>query len=283
MNFTFATARVTAHNPPFGVQVVFQTTGQNPSFPVQILRDSAGALQTRQKPLPQLGSWGIVLFPRGDLRNGIWLGSYYASKLDALTLTGPSGAAPTDPFIDYEAHYSGAWRLLDGLGNVAQQFADGSWMTFASGVGLPTTYRHTVSAGQEQQAIPFPFSERAPNAPGAFNFEFQHKSGTQVSVDSSGNVAVSGAAGATLTLRFRNISFTLGPSGATLDLPGSETFNITQGGASANDFLVLVSKLLTAFNGHQHSGVSTGLGVTGNPTVVLTANDLKSVVVDVSG
>lgn len=278
MNFLFTTARVTAHNPPFGIQVVFQTTGQNPSFPVTMLRPTAGAYQVHQLPLPQIGSWVVVFFPRGDLRNGICLGAYYPSQLDALTTTQASGASATDPFNEYHASYSGDWWMLDGTGNFSRQFADGSFFVAGSDAALPTVYRHTVDGSQTQQIVALPFSDRVPSPPAAYKFHFETVSGTKFDVDSSGNVAVSGAPGATLTFAFDNISITFGGSGATVTLPGSETFNISQGGGAASDFLVLVSKFITKFNAHTHSG-----GGSGPPSTLLVPADVEAVAVKISG
>jgi hypothetical protein len=176
-------------------------TGQMVSVPIIPGRDYVDALRVSQKPFPSTGTWGLVAFPHGDLRNGIWLCAYPPSFLDALTTTGD----PTDPFIDYESHFSGNWSLLDGKGNFATQFADGSSLVAGAASGLPTIYRNTVDTDQNRQQVPFTQAQRVPNPPSGFFFNFKHISGTSFSIDPSGNVAVSGVAGTTLTLTFDTI------------------------------------------------------------------------------
>lgn len=73
-------------------------------------------------------------------------------------------------------------------------------------------------------------------------------SGTTVNIDSSGNVNIT--------------------------LAGGATFNI--GGSS--DALALVSKLIAAFNAHTHSGVTSGIAVSGTPVTPWTASTVQSAV-----
>lgn len=269
------------------MRVVFKSTGQGFPIFVPVLRDYADGLSVRQKPLPQIGTWGVVMFPYGDVRNGIWMGSYYPSQVDALTTTQASGTAATDPFIDYEAHFSGYWRLLDGLGNEAVQWPDGSYFTAGASSGLPTVYRHTVVANK-QQNVSYALGTRIPAPPSGFPFTFVHESGTQVAVDASGNVYASGnVSGATLTFNFGAASFTMTSGGnVNINVPGSDTFNVSQSGMSVTDALVLVSKLLAKYNAHTHpvTGVQTGGStVTSSPpTTALVAADIQSAVAKVS-
>ena len=263
------------------MQVVFKSTGQMLSAPVQVLYEYADALRVKQKPLPQVGTWGLVVFPYGDIRNGLWLGAYLPSAMDALTGTQASGQAATDPFIDYEAHFSGDWRLLDGLGNLSKQFADGSFIIGASGTTLPTVYRHTVDANNAQETLAYTRGDRIPAPPSPFNFIFQHATGTKLEVNSSGAVSVSGIS--TLSIQFGGTTLTISAAGlVTLALTGSETLNITQGGGSASDFLALVSKLVSAFNGHTHSGVQSGGSPTGTPTSPISASTISSTAINIS-
>lgn len=263
--------------------------------------------------MPQIGTWGVVMFPYGDIRNGIWMGSYYPSQVDALTTTQASGFAPTDPFIDYAAYFSGHWHLLDGLGNQATQWADGSYLTAAAASGLPTIYRHTVVANK-QQNIPYARSTRIPNPPSGFVFDFEHISGTRVGVtasgstyasgavgasglytyggtkatiDASGNTTVSGAAGASLTFNFGAATITIASGGTiSVNVPNSDTFNVTQGSMSAGDALALVSALVAAFNAHTHAVVGVQAGsstITSNtPTSPWSASTIESAVAKVS-
>ena len=314
--FFISQARVISHNPPNGLQVIFKSVGQSPSFPVTVLRDYADARRVSQRPLPQIGTWGLVVFPYGDIRNGVWIGSYYPSQMDALTTTLASGHAPSDPFIDYEASFSGDWWLMDGIGNRAHQYADSSYFVASGSSGiafpsLPTLYRHVVDATQKQNTIAYPYSDRVTNPPVSgrpFFYGFKHHSGTLVSMDSSGSTVVSGASGATfkdtfggtvftidvsgnttvsgspkanLVFNFGNTTLTVDSSGnITFALAGGDLFNITQGGASPSDGLVLVSKLIAAYNAHVHTDPQGGN--TGVPTVALTASGVRSTIIDIS-
>lgn len=277
-------ARVTAHNPPWGLQVAFKSTGQGPTVPVTVLHDQADALRVRQRPLPVPGSWGLVAFPYGDVRNGVWLGAVYPSLIDALTTTDASGAAAngTDPYIDYMSHFSGYWFMRDGMGNAAEQYPDGSYMLAASGTTLPTVYRHIVEDNKQKQ-VALAQSDRIPSPPNPFNYLFHHQTGTEVSVDVSGNVVVSGSSvsGATLTLLFGGTSLSIDASGqVTLALPGSEMFNITQDGGSPSDALLLVSKFITAFNAHTHPDPQGG--TTSPPSTPLAPSDVESTIIGIS-
>jgi hypothetical protein len=224
-----AIARVTAHDPPRRVQVVFGSTGQQPSFTVQMGLDYGNALSVRQKPLPGIGSWGLVAFPRGDYRNGIWLCTYMPNLMDAMTYAGQA----TDPFIDMEAHFSGYWRQLDGKGQEAKQWPDGSFFNAASGGGsiltLPTVYRHIVDNNQ-QKRVPYTRQDRIPNPPSPFGFAFVHQTGTLATIGPSGNALVSGAAGKTITLVANGATIQIDAAGnIAMTTPG--TFTLHAGGA----------------------------------------------------
>lgn len=286
--------------------------GQIVTAPAFVGRDYSDPLRVRQKPLPTIGSWGIVLIPNGDIRNATWAFTTEPSLANALNYTGDA----TDPFMDYESHFSGDWYLLDGKGNFARQFADGSSLIMAATSGLPTIYRNIVDEKQNQIKQEFKRSERIPNPPSGFYALFDHISGTTFSVnpsgnfavsgasgtsgipsasgsitfggstfsiDASGNFLVSGAAGATATINFGQSQIIVDASGkVSINLTGSETLNISQGGGSPSDFLVLVSKFLTAFNAHTHKGVTSGGAISGTPTTNLAAGDVKSAAVDIS-
>ncbi|MDE2233362.1 MAG: hypothetical protein KGJ90_04610 [Patescibacteria group bacterium] len=275
--------QVIAHDPANGGLVVLLTaSAQLPGFPIKVGYDGpADALRVRQKPLPGIGTWGIVAFPRGDIRNGIWLRSYYPSLVDAIHYSNDPGGR--DPFIDYESHFSGFWSLMDGYGNTAAQWPDGSYVTFGSGTTLPTIYRHTVT-GQTQNRSEFTFAERVLNAPSTFSFNFQQASGTSVSLNSSGSVVVSGAPLSSFTILMGQATLNISNGGlVTLALPGTETFNITQGSGSPTDQLALVSKLVSWLANHTHSGVQTGSSDTGTPVQSITAATIESDIFEVSG
>lgn len=301
-------AQVTSHDPPWGVRVSFRTTGQQISYRCQMGMDYASALTAQQKPLPQIGSWGLVALVDADLRNAVWICAYLPSQQDALTTTMASGSAATDPHIDYQAHFSGDWWMLDGSGNYSHQWVDGSALTIASGTALPKVYRHTVDASGTQQTIEFTRADRIAKPPTPNIYNFKHVTGTVLQVDVSGsvtvsgssgatlsvtfgktlmtwdvsgNVTVSGAAGATLVEKFGGTTFSVDASGLTsLVLPGSETFNISQGGSAA-DALVLVSKMVTKFNAHTHGGIQSGSSNSSTPTSPIASGDIQSTIVKI--
>lgn len=173
------------------LSVVMRTTGQSPVDVRFGAPGAADALRIKQPAMPGRGSWGLIAFPYGDERNGVWLITFYTSQVDAIHDDGTATAA----FADYEATFSGFWRLLDGLGNLALQWPDGSYATVASGVGLPTIYRHTVNESQIQERVPFTFGQRVPNPPNnPFQFQYvQAGTGTTITVTTAGKVIVSTA------------------------------------------------------------------------------------------
>lgn len=233
------------------VQCSFTSTGQGPGFPVQMLYNgTADALRISQRPLPVQGTWGLVAVPSGDLRNAIWLGAYYPSQMNAITSDASS------PFIDYEAHPSGFWRMLDDDGQLSMQFPDGSSVLVASGGSLPTVYRHVVTDGNAQERVPVQLSDRVPSISSPFTVTVNLASGAKITVDQSGNV--------------------------TFDIPGTSLFGVSQNGGALTDSLALVSKLISAFNNHTHSGVIAGTDTSGPPSTPWTASTVESAVVVVS-
>jgi hypothetical protein len=289
---------VTAHDPNGGGIVVnLRTSGQLLGFPIRMsYRNSADGLRIKQDPLPGLGSWALVAFPYGDHRNGIFLGSYLPSQVDAITTKGDK----FDPFLDYESTFSGHWSLLDGQGNQAIEYADGSYFTAASGLGLPTIYRHIVDQNQTQQRVAFTRADRIPNPPSPFYFQYQHASGTSFTVNPSGSVTVSGVAGASGLFEFGGTTVSIDASGNTttngasgaafaanfngasikISSSGVITLNtdsivqIELNGAPAADALALVSKLVSKFNAHTHPDPQGG--TTGTPTSPWSASDIQS-------
>lgn len=267
--------QVYAHDPDSGsIYVIILSNAQSP-IRIQYGRHGpADALRIKQSPMPGIGSWGLAAFPAGDIRNGVWLCSYFPSQIDAIHSPGLA----TDPFDEYDAHFSGYWRLLDGTGNLSFQFSDGSYGVFGSGSALPTVYRHIVS-NQQRQKVPFTFAERVPNPPSRFQGFFQQaNAGTSFSLDASGNITVSGAVSSSIKLILGGTTLTISSDAAgqvTLALPAAETFNITQGGSPATDFVALVSKLVAAFNAHTHPG-------TGTPTTPWSTSTVNSTIIEIS-
>ena len=97
------------------------------------LHGPADGLRVNHPAMPGRGTEGIVLFPFGDNRNGVWICSLYVQQMDALT-------SDTDQFLEYNSHRSGHWRMLDGQGNFTESFADGSSLVVGCGAARSATY-----------------------------------------------------------------------------------------------------------------------------------------------
>ncbi len=209
-----------------GLTVVLKASGQAPTYSVRVLYyGAADALRIKQHALPSRGTWGLVAFPYGDSRNGVWLGSILPAGMDAITTTtaGSGTSAATDPFIDYEAHFSGFMKMLDGMGNYAAEWPDGSYVIGASGTSLPVPFRHTVGAQNSRDKVAFPIGQRNPNQPSAFNFLLHHKSGTSISIDPSGKVIVSGVSDVSISSA-TNVNITA-TGNITVNATGSTTIS----------------------------------------------------------
>lgn len=280
-----------AHNR---LTIFFRTGGVLSGVPVNVLYGGyADGLRVRQAPLPQIGTWGLVLFPYGDLRNGFWLGAIYANQSDALM------GDENDQHVDYYSHWSGYWRLLNKSGVTAEQWPDQSYAVAGSG-GLPATYRHIVDGNEQQQRVAVSFSDRVATPPGPFAFTFSHAAGTTRTYDASGSLTVNGGANAAWEMAFGGTTLQLdksgnwtltGKSGGTykvifnggeiqIGTGGGLSFTVPSGqkvnfyGNGSSDQLALVSLLVSAFNSHVHPGDSGG--TTGTPKTPWTAAAIAS-------
>ena len=218
MSMPLLTVGVVAAQDPDGggVTVLLRTSLQAPGYPVKMMYyGPADQLRIKQTPLPSRGTWGLVAFPYGDNRNGIWLGSFLPAGIDAITATTAGAAGATDAFIDYEAQFSGFWKLIDGLGNMAMQWPDGTSFVLGATSGVPTTYYHVVDPTQARIKEPIAQSTRVPDPPSAYNLSFQMTSGLSVTVDPSGNMTVTSASG-TITLSTQNDTLQITPGGSYL-------------------------------------------------------------------
>lgn len=276
-----AKAIVVAHDPAGpGITAMLLGQGNLPGFPVKLgFNGAADALRIDQDPLPGIGTWGVVAFPSGDQRNGVWLCSVLPSKMSAYNYNGQA----IDPFMRYHAHWSGFWSLMDGSGNTALQWPEGSWLSFSSGGTLPTVYRTVVQNNQAQQ-IAYTMSDRVSGSPSPFQMSFhQGGSGLVATLSPSGSLLVSGGSISSLELTFGQTVVTISSGGlVTIALTGTETLDITQGGGSPSDYLALVSKLVTAFNAHKHSGVTTGTGDSDGPVTTWDASTINSTSINIS-
>ena len=105
----------------------------------------------------------------------------------------------------------------------------------------------------------------------------KHKSGTKIKFHESGELEVYCAANISITTG-AGIQYQFNTSGSiAITLPSGQTFSIN----GSADALALVSKLVSAFNGHTHDGVQTGSGTSGTPVTSWSASTIESAIVQV--
>jgi hypothetical protein len=209
----------------------------------------ADGLRISHKALPIRGTEGLVVFPSGDNRNGVWLMSIYVQQVNALT-------TQTDANMEYDAHWSGFWRLLDGSGNLTNQFPDGTFIQIGSGTTPPATTRNIVNAKQEQEQTPVEMSDRVAKPPSPFNVTVKHATGTTLNVAPNGDVSVSGGAGNKMTMTFGGTVVTIDSQGLHVNNSITAQGNITAG-SGTNDSVTLQL--------HTHKENGTGGGTTNPP------------------
>lgn len=241
-------AQVVSAVPPDSVNVLLPS-GQMPGYPVKVLMTGpADALRVQQEPLPTPGTWGVVVFPAANQRNGIWLGSFYAQSVQAFTV-------PDDAHMRYMSHWSGHYETLDKDGNSVTYHPDGTYVIVGSMHAVPPTNRQTVAPDQTQQSTAFPPADRVPKPPSPFYITVGHASGASLQITPAGQINVVAAPG--------------------------QTVDFSQEGSTVNDALVLVSKFIAQFNAHTHPDPQGGN--TGAPTTQLTASDVESAITKTSG
>ena len=237
-------------------------SGAGPGIPVRMgLQGAADGVRVNQSPMPGPLTWGLVAFPGGDSRSGVWITSVYTSDVDAFTGDG-------DPYINYQSHWSGAYDLLDGNGQRWSGTPDGSYWCQAQTPGPPTLTKHVVDATQTRVPKAVTPASLVTTAPAPMPWRYHHASGTQVDIADDGHITIQIAA--------VGVVVEISAVGAvTFSLPAGQTFDVT-GGGSAGDALALVSKLVTAFNAHLHEDGGAGV-----PTVPWTAATIQSALVKV--
>ena len=267
-------AQVVSQSPPNKVMVLYPS-GQMPGIPVTVVSDGpADALRVKQHALPTPGTWGVVAFPAGDIRNGVWLGSLYAQNVQAYTNT-------TDPHFEYDSHYSGYYKWLDQTGNQNIYYPDGTAIVVGTATTADPTFRQVVNPDQSSSSVEFTSSQRVPSPPSPFNTTINHATGAKAQITSTGAVNVEAANGQTITLSVNGASIQIDASGnINIDAAAGKAINLSQGGASLADTLVLTNSLISAYNAHVHSDPEGGN--TGTPTTQLTASDIGSTLVNVS-
>lgn len=205
------------------VIVQLKTTGIAYSLNVKVPKAYADALRIDQKPLPGLGTTGLIAIPYGDPLNAVWLTAILPSGMDAIHAPGTE----TDANIAYKSTFSGHWEMLDGVGNQAVQWADGSTFTMAATSGVPQPMRHIVTTDNKRQSVPFTRSERIPSPPAPFLFNFAGADGIKYTTDGAGNAVFTATK---LTLKVGGHSLVLDSNGLAYNGPIKETGDITATG-----------------------------------------------------
>ena len=203
---------------PWGVYVIYPSIQASGVLVSAGLNGSADALRVSQKALPTEGTWGIVVWPYGDSRGGVWICSVYTQGYSAIVNTNAD--------IDYEAHPSGAWDYLDQNGNYTFALPDGSFVQFGNGGAKPELTRQVVDSTQHIVTIPYPDSTRQATAPPPFPMTLSLASGTAVFVDAAGNVTMQIAGNATIQVEGTTNITSVG--NATIQVDGAT--NITSVG-----------------------------------------------------
>ena len=181
----FATGTVVGQaGDSYGVNVLLdgRLGGSGPTLPVDVgTHGPRDGLRVEQPPLPTKGTRGLIAFPHGDHRNGIWICSISGPLHDALTSR--NGLEN----VSYQSHFSGFWRMLDEGGNLTIAWPDGSSLT----VGVaPQPTRHIVTAGQQRQTVPFTQGQRVASTPSPMPLVYNHASGLTLTISAGGAVTL---------------------------------------------------------------------------------------------
>lgn len=261
----------------YGVNVILDGTmaGQMPSLPVSVgTHGPRDALRGQWPGLPTKGTRGLVVFPRGDVRNGIWICAVAGPFNDS------SAHVPGAENIHYEARYSGYWNWQDEQGQEATVWPDGTQMLIGP-AAVPTVTRHTVNAQQVRQATPFGQNERVPAAPGAFPLTLNHPTGAQASLTVSGAWRLLAANGQTATVEANGATIVIQADGKITATSPVEvdvlapSIHLSNGGTLHT---LLTDAAATLFNNHVHNGVQPGGGNSGPPTTTMGAGQETSIV-----
>jgi hypothetical protein len=233
-----------------GLNVAFPS-GQMAAYPVKFgFHGPADGVRVNHPAMPGRGTWGIVAFPGGDDRAGVWISSVYNAMDDARTTN-------TDAFLEYNSHQSGYYETLDKTGQKVIAFPDGTNIVVGNDTAKPTTYRHVVDDKQFAKLQAFPDAERVPTPPSPFAVNIRVASGVHISIDPTGVVLVDVGSG--------NAVLEMHPSG-TINLLAATRINI--GGLAETLYRLIDERAIAIFNGHTHSDPQGGN--TGPPNSTLS-------------
>lgn len=246
-------AQVISQDPATGGLNIVLPSGQMCAYPVRFgYYGPADGMRVNHPALPGRGTWGLVAFPGGDNRAGVWLNSFYSQFIDART-------SNTDAFMEYNSHFSGFYETLSKIGQRVQRYPDGTTIIIGADTTPPPVHRHVVNPVQRQVLQEFTDAERVPSPPSPFNVLLTHASGTSAQIAPDGTVTVNSGAGQTI--------FQMTPEGI-INITAGTQINI--GGIVETLFRLMDERMIAIYNNHTHGGVQAGGDVTGVPGVPLT-------------
>jgi phage baseplate assembly protein gpV len=180
----------------YGVLVVLDPHQSGPAISVEVgTHGPRDAVRGNYPELPLPGQRGVILFPRGDNRNGVWI----CSVTSGLNDSNPNVAGGMPQHVEYAYGGGVFWRGPDG--SEFSQYPDGS--TLQIGPSQPNLTRHTVGSGQVRSATPFPLAQRVATAPAAsFPLIFtQAGTGASLMLTASGSWTITAAPGQTINFQ----------------------------------------------------------------------------------
>lgn len=252
-------AIVLSQDPTTGGLNVAFPSGQVAAYPVKFgYHGPADGVRINHPAMPGRGTWGLVAFPGGDDRAGVWIASVYNAMQDARTTN-------SDGFLEYNSHFSGYYTTLDKTGQQVTFFPDGSSLIMGADTARPPTFRHVVDDKQFPQLQSFSDGERVPNPPTPFSLNWRMASGVTLVTDPAGNCTISTGAGVAILNITPAGVVNIMAAGVVNMLAGAQ---INIGGLSETLRRLIDERFVALYNAHVHP---TPSGLSGAPTVPISA------------
>lgn len=214
---------------------------QMPGVSVQVLTHGPrDGVRGNFPELPLPGQLGVICFPRGDSRSGIWVGAISPALNDASTLAPGLGTA------QFAAHFGGGVSSRSRDGSLYEELPDGTTILIGH---APTLTRHTVGSDQERSRTPFTRAERVSDPPTPFPVVLTHPTGATATLSAAGDWTLTSAPGGTVNM-----------TGAHIKLGNGGTLQA-----------LLKHHAATTYNSHSHPGG-------GGPSPLMTVTDETTVV-----
>ena len=169
-------------------------------------------------PLPTPGTRGLIAFPRGDLRAGVWVASLPGPLLDTNHGAPGQGANASSTALP-----SGAWSYDSETGQHATVYPDGTQILVGYSTP-PAVTRHTLGQNQQQLTVPFQQGQRVKTSPLAFGVRVISSSGASAVINTDGSVVVTGAGGGAVTLN--------ADGSVLVHAAGGKTITVSSGGVA---------------------------------------------------